>query len=110
MIRAQMKLLFKRKEFQVTFAGMMLLIAYVFLSQCYTAFGTDATYYLSADKLFIGRANAHDINIILPFLLPLVCVLPFAGAEWKYLPCGACNGDYPFPQHCWTVDESNHFH
>ena len=78
MIRAQMKLLFKRKEFQVTFAGMMLLIAYVFLSQCYTAFGTDATYYLSADKLFIGRANAHDINIILPFLLPLVCVLPFA--------------------------------
>ncbi len=30
MIRAQMKLLFKRKEFQVTFAGMMLLIAYVF--------------------------------------------------------------------------------
>ena len=25
-------------------------------------------------------------------------------------PRRACNGDYPFPQHCWTVDESNHFH
>lgn len=78
MVRTQMKSLFKRKEFQVTFIGMMLLIAYVFLSQCHAAFGADATHYLSADKLFIGRADAHNINIVLPFLLPLVCVLPFA--------------------------------
>lgn len=35
---------------------------------------------------------------------------PSAGTEWKYFPRRACNGDYSFPQHCWAVDESNHFH
>ena len=34
----------------------------------------------------------------------------FCWCRMEVSPCGACNGDYPFPQHCWTVDESNHFH
>ena len=25
-------------------------------------------------------------------------------------PAELCNGDYSFSQHCWAVDESNHFH
>ena len=59
------------------------------------------------------KSTWKSMNLMMAIMpTTLLGVLPVGLllVQWKYLPCGACNGDYPFPQHCWTVDESNHFH
>ena len=75
---SQFKLLFKSKEFALTLAGMIALSVYVFLSFCASLYGADDVFVLSADKTFILRSESNQLSAILPFLLPLVIVIPFA--------------------------------
>jgi len=78
MFTQQLRLLLRRKEFLFVLGGMLLLALAVFAVQCFQLFGADTTNYLSADKLFIGRADSSDFYIFIPYLLPLMLALPFA--------------------------------
>lgn len=77
-LQAQMKLLRVRKEFLISFFCMLVISIASFAINCVQQYGADVTQYLSADKLFIGRAYSNDFFIFLQFLLPLLFVLPFA--------------------------------
>lgn len=78
LFQSQIKLLRARKEFLLSFFCMMVLAVGSFVFNCVQQFGADATLYVSADKLFLGRYGSNDIAVLLPFLLPLLFVLPFA--------------------------------
>lgn len=87
-----MKLLFRRREFMISFVLGMLLSLGLFLVNCTKQYGLDKVAYLSADKLFIGRSYNNSIFILLEFLLPLIVVMPFADifiSDYKNntLPC-----------------------
>ena len=77
-LQAQMKLLRVRKEFLISFFCMLVISIASFSINCVQQYGLDVTQYLSADKLFIGRAYSNDFFTFLQFLLPLLFVLPFA--------------------------------
>ncbi len=77
-LKSQFKLLFKNKEFILTLAGMFLLSVYVFISFCVSLYGADNVFVLSADKTFILRSESNQLSAVLPFLIPLVIVIPFA--------------------------------
>ena len=57
---------------------MMVLAVGSFVFNCIQKYGADVTRYISADKLFLGRNGSNDLAVLLPFLLPLLFVLPFA--------------------------------
>ena len=57
---------------------MMVLAVGSFVFNCIQQYGADVTRYISADKLFLGRNGSNDLAVLLPFLLPLLFVLPFA--------------------------------
>ncbi len=78
LFQSQIKLLRARKEFLLSFFCMMVLAVGSFVFNCVRQYGADVTRYLSADKLFLGRYGSNDIAVLLPFLLPLLFVLPFA--------------------------------
>ena len=71
-LQAQMKLLRVRKEFLISFFCMLVISIASFSINCVQQYGLDVTQYLSADKLFIGRAYSNDFFTFLQFLLPLL--------------------------------------
>lgn len=78
MLRAQLKCLFYKREFVVTFLVMTVLSLFQFVQNCALQFGADQSFYLSADKLFIGYAFNNDFAIFLPYLLPILIIIPFS--------------------------------
>lgn len=74
----QTKLMFKRREFQITFFIMMLISIFAFLICCYQNYGLDYSMVLAADKNFILRDMGSDFLLVLVYSLPVFVVLPFA--------------------------------
>ena len=78
LFQSQIRQLRSRKEFLISFFCMMVLAVGSFVFNCIQQYGADVTRYISADKLFLGRNGSNDLAVLLPFLLPLLFVLPFA--------------------------------
>jgi len=92
MIKSQIKLLWKRREFILTFFIMTVISLGSFLFNCFRQNGFDVMQALSADKLFIGRSYNNELFILLQFLLPLLAVIPFSDSyllekQLNILPC-----------------------
>lgn len=77
-IFVQMKLMFKRKSFIITFAGMMMTSISVFLYNSITYFNRDFTAVKAAKYLYMGSDLMGDTVVVFMFIIPIISVLPFA--------------------------------
>ncbi len=78
----QIKLMYKRREFQLTFFLMMLICIAAFVFACIQNYSADLTRVLSADKTFILRDLGSDFLFLLVYILPVFAVLPFADSYY----------------------------
>lgn len=78
----QIKLMYKRREFQLTFFIMMLVCIAAFVVSCIQNYSVDLTRVLSADKTFILRDLGSNFLFLLVYILPVFVVLPFADSYY----------------------------
>lgn len=81
----QINLMYKRREFQITFFVMMLISIVAFIVACIQNYSADLTRVLSADKTFILRDLGSDFLFLLVYILPIFVVLPFADSYYTDL-------------------------
>lgn len=74
----QLKLVFKKKSFLISLLAATFLSVLSFVLSCIKFFGAELNAIPSAEKVFIWSNGQDVISVVLIYLFPVLCVLPFA--------------------------------
>ena len=74
----QLKLVFKKKSFLISLLAATFLSVLSFVLSCIKFFGAELNEIPSAEKVFIWSSGQDVISVVLIYLFPVLCVLPFA--------------------------------
>ncbi len=74
----QLKLVFKKKSFLISLLAATFLSVLSFVLSCVKFFGAELNAIPSAEKVFMWSSGQDVISVVLIYLFPVLCVLPFA--------------------------------
>lgn len=91
-LKAQLKLAFNRKEFQLVFFILLFISAFAFCDNCASLYGGDISNVHSAYSKFIIWENGSRFTAFLPFVLCVLLAVPFSDSyltdkKSGVLPC-----------------------
>ncbi len=74
----QLNLVFKKRSFLFAFSAALLFSVLSFVLACFNYYGHEINEIPSAEKLFLWGSDSDAVFLMLYYIMPVLCVLPFA--------------------------------